>query len=56
VTSDGVLTVLQVGTTLCAQSAIPIISMIVEIACAGAVTVLIYRTVRRASAMEIALR
>jgi hypothetical protein len=56
VTSDGVLTGLQVGTTLCAQSAIPIISMIVEIACAGTVTLMILRTVRRASAMEIALR
>jgi hypothetical protein len=49
VISDGVLTALQVGTDLCAGAAVPLLSMAVEVACAGVVIVLILNTMRRAS-------
>jgi hypothetical protein len=49
VISDGVLTALQVGTDLCAGAAVPLLSMAVEVACAGVVIVLILNTKRRAS-------
>jgi hypothetical protein len=49
VISDGVLTALQVGTDLCAGAAIPLLSMAVEAACAGAIIVLILNAMRRAS-------
>ena len=49
VISDGVLTALQVGTNLCAGAAVPLLSMAVEVACAGVVIVLILNTMRRAS-------
>jgi hypothetical protein len=52
VISDGVLTALQLGTELRAESAVPIISMVIEIACAGAVIALILDAARRAGAME----
>ena len=49
VISDGVLTALQVGTDLCAGAVVPLLSMAVEVACAGVVIVLILNTMRRAS-------
>jgi hypothetical protein len=49
VISDGVLTALQVGTDLCAGAAVPLLSMAVEVACAGMVIALILNTMRRAS-------
>jgi hypothetical protein len=52
VVSDGVLTALQLGTELSASSAIPIATMAAEIACVGAVAVLIVNTMRRAASME----
>jgi hypothetical protein len=52
VISDGVLTALQLGMELCAGSVVPIISMAVEIACAGAVIGLILHTMRRAASTE----
>lgn len=55
VISDGVLTALQVGTELCADAVVPLVSMAVEIACAGAVIFLILRTVRRTSSMQASL-
>jgi len=55
VISDGVLTALTLGTELRAESAVPIISMVIEIACAGAVIVLILDAARRAGAMEALL-
>lgn len=55
VISDGVLTALTLGTELRAELAVPIISMVIEIACAGAVIVLILDAARRAGAMEALL-
>ena len=55
VISDGVLTALTLGTELRVESAVPIISMVIEIACAGAVIVLILDAARRAGAMEALL-
>jgi hypothetical protein len=49
VIGDGVLTALQVGTNLCAGAAVPLLSMAVELACAGVVIALILNTMRRAS-------
>jgi hypothetical protein len=56
VIADGVLTALQVGTDLCPQCVIPIVSMAVEIACAGAVIILILNTVRRVNAHQALLK
>ena len=56
VTSDGVLTALRVGTDLCAGALVPIVSVAVEIACAGAVIFLISRTRRRAACTQALLR
>jgi hypothetical protein len=56
VTSDGVLTALRVGTDLCAGALIPIVSVAVEIACAGAVIFLISRTMRRAACTQALLK
>jgi hypothetical protein len=55
VVSDGVLTVLQLGAGLDAASAVPLVSMAIEIACAGAVIVLILDAARRAGAIEALL-
>ena len=55
VISDGVLTALQLGTELRAEAAVPILSMVIEIACAGAVIALILDAARRAGAMEALL-
>jgi hypothetical protein len=56
VISDGVLTALQLGTGLSAGSVIPIITMAVEIACAGAVIFMVLDTMRRAASTEALLR
>ncbi len=56
VISDGVLTALQLGTGLGVGSVIPIITMAVEIACAGSVIFLILDTMRRAASTEALLR
>ncbi|MGZ6254299.1 MAG: hypothetical protein ACXWM1_14670, partial [Candidatus Binataceae bacterium] len=56
VISDGVLTALQVGTDLCAGAAVPLLSMALEVACAGGVIVLILNTMRRASVTAALLR
>jgi len=56
VISDGALTALQIGTDVCLGAIIPIVSMAVEIACAGGVIVLIVATARRSARIEAALR
>ena len=45
----------ELGTELRAESVVPIISMVIEIACAGAVIALILDAARRAGAMEALL-
>ena len=56
VISDGVLTALHIGTEFCALSLIPIASMVIEIACAGAVILLILDTTRRAASTAALLK
>ena len=53
--SDGVLTALTLGTEWRPEATIPLFSMVIEIACAGAVIVLILDAARRAGAMEALL-
>ncbi|MEJ0075088.1 MAG: hypothetical protein WDO17_06530 [Alphaproteobacteria bacterium] len=56
VISDGVLTALQFASESREAAAIPLLSMAVEIACAGAVTVLIFDAIRRAARTDALLR
>jgi len=56
VISDGVLTALRVGTELCASAAIPLVSMVVEVGCAGAVFYLVLSTMRRAAVTRALLK
>ena len=55
VISDGVLTALQLSGEL-REAAIPLVSMAAEIACVGAVTLLIVDTLRRRVRTEALLR
>jgi hypothetical protein len=52
VVSDGVLTALQLGMELRAEAAVPLLSMAVEIGCAGVVAGLILDARRRAESMK----
>jgi hypothetical protein len=54
--SDGVLTALRLGTELRAEAAVPLLSMAVELACAGVVAFLILNASRRAGSIEALLR
>ena len=56
VISDGVLTALQLGMEIRAEAAVPILSMAVEIACAGVVACLILNASRRAGSIEALLK
>ena len=56
VISDGVLTARQLGGELREAAAVPLVSMAVEIACAGALILLIGDAVRRAGCADTLLR
>jgi hypothetical protein len=56
VTSDGVLTALQVGWDPCIAALVPLVSLALEVACASAAGILIADTVRRAACTAALLK